>query len=260
MAFEDTYLHRAQTLIRNPREGLRKILPFAKSRLIPHYRRALERLGSYRLSKPYSNHEMLLRHIDRKGGFFVQCGGNDGYGNDPTYYLEKALGWTGIIAEPLPIYRACQANRRASTVFNYATGSFDDAGKTVSFIDCYGMSFVKGSIENEGEWTSAGERAQGIKAKTISVVMKPIQELIEAYFKKHDRRDIDLFVADVEGYELNSLKGLDFGKNPPLRILLEIQNDRRLEEITKYLSERDYVTEGKFDQDDYLFILKKTIA
>ncbi len=256
MAFEDTYATRAKKLLTNPSKEIKNVVPFIKSRLVPYYRRLLETFGNYTLSKPFSDHEDLLKFINSKGGFFVQCGGNDGYGNDPTYYLEKALGWKGIIVEPLPIYKACQKNRGSSTVYNYAAGSFEEKDKSITLIDNGGMSFIKGSIDNEKEWIDIGEKTQGIRSKPLEVQMKPVQELIDGYFKAHSSRPIDLFVADVEGYELNILKGLDFSKNAPRWILLEVYNDKKLAEIKNYLTMKKYAIVAEFKHQDFLFELR----
>lgn len=257
MAFEDTYATRAKKLVKNPSKEVKNVLPFIKSRLIPHYRHLLEIFGNYSLSKPFSDHEDLLKFIDFKNGFFVDCGGNDGYGNDPTYYLEKALGWKGIMVEPLPIYKACKKNRRVSTVYNFAAGSFEDKDKMVSLVDNGGMSFVKGSIDNEKEWIDIGEKTQKIRSKVIEVKVKPVQDLIDDYFKDHAMRAIDLFVADVEGYELNILRGLNFEKNPPKWILIEAYDDKKLKLIKDYLTARRYEFVKEFKHRDYLFKLSQ---
>lgn len=253
MSYRDNNFTRLKTLINNPQDYIQKILPFLKSKTLPHYRRLLESFGIYQLSKPFSSHEAFLPYVNFKNGFFVQCGGMDGYGNDPTYYLERVLGWNGIIAEPLPISSLCTFNRPGSKVYNYATGSFDDNKKLVQFVDCLAMSFVKGGIDNEDEWIEKGEKSQNITAKIIEVTMRPVQSLIDEYFTKHRKREIDLLVIDTEGYELNVLRGLDFNKNKPRLILIEITKDR-FEKTQKVLSSHDYILIDKFN-NDYLFKL-----
>ena len=247
---------RLVSLIRNPNKHAGKIIPFLKSRITPVYRHFLEFFHVYKLSKPYSNHGSLIKEINLRDGFFVQCGGNDGYGNDPTYYLEKALGWKGIIVEPLPIYKLCQRNRRKSKVYNNATGSIEDRHKKVSFIDCNAMSFVKNSIDNEKEWINAGEKSQNIKAETFETTLVPIQDIIDDYFSRTTAKKIDLFVADTEGYEFSVIKGLDFAKNSPTYLLLEIHKDSELALITDYLERQGYVMLQALEQRDFLF--KKT--
>lgn len=257
MAFEDTYAMRVKSLLDDPRNNVGKIIPFLSSRVKPYYRALLEALHVYRYVAPYSNHSELLAFVNFKGGFFVQCGGNDGYSNDPTYYLEKILNWNGIIAEPLPIYSLCKKNRPNSMVYNCAVGSFSNPNKRTSFVDCNAMSFVAGSIDNDKEWIDAGEKAQKIKAKLVSVDIKPIQELIDSYSTTHLIKKIDLFVADTEGYEFEILQGLDFSKNSPQYILLEIHKDNELVNISKFLKRNGYRLLKEFKQRDFLFSLEK---
>ena len=48
--------------------------------------------------------------LDRDGGFFVEAGGNDGYTQSNTYWLERFRGWRGILVEPMPeLYEMCRA-------------------------------------------------------------------------------------------------------------------------------------------------------
>lgn len=255
MAFEDTFATRTQKLLTNPKENIKNIIPFIKSRVLPYYRSFLETIRVYHLSKPYCGHDELLQFIKEKDGFFVECGGNDGYGNDPTYYLEKKFGWTGLIVEPLPIHKLCKNNRRRSKVYNCAVSSFSNTKPTITLIDCNAMSFIEGSIENSTDWIEAGERTQKIKAKHITVSVFPVQKLIDEYFELLTKRKIDLFVADVEGHELDVLKGLDFTKNSPSLVLLEIHTEEKLVEITSYLEERSYVLMKEIGHHDYIFKL-----
>lgn len=259
MAFEDTNLTRLKILLKSPKKEIGKVLPFLRSRINPYQRAVLESVHIFSNSKPYSNHNDLLKTINFKNGFFVQCGGNDGYGNDPTYYLEKVLGWSGIIVEPLPIYKLCKKNRSKSIVYNCAVGSFKlIKDETTTFIDCNAMSFVEGSIDNQDEWIAAGERTQNIKAKKVTVPIKPVQELIDEYKIHYEFSGIDLFVADTEGYEFQLLQGLDYTKNSPTYILLEIHEDSELEKITKYLNEKGYELFESLKQRDFLFKLINT--
>lgn len=256
MAYQESLSQKAKKLIHDPQKYYKKIVPFLASKATPYKREIYEFFGNYSLFRPYLGHDDLLKYVGNiRNGFFVQCGGNDGYGNDPTYYLEKVLGWEGIIIEPLPIYRLCEKNRPHSVVYNCAVGSFNNPDKTVSFVDCNLMSFVKDSIDNEKEWIEAGEKAQSMESQIVMVPIKPVQVLIDDYFETNQPRKIDLFVADTEGYEFEVIQGLDFTKNSPSYILLEIHGNDRLAVIKNYLISKGYRMATEIGHHDFLFKL-----
>ncbi|MFA6476203.1 MAG: FkbM family methyltransferase [Candidatus Paceibacterota bacterium] len=255
MAFHETNWQKFNKLLQNPKANIGKILPFIKSKLVPYQRDLYEFLGSEKYSHPYSGHEAFLKYIQKKNGFFVQCGGYDGYSNDPSYYLEKFKGWTGIMAEPIPpLSHLCQKNRKNSKVVQSACVAFSHQGKTTSFMDCSAMSFVKGSIENSVDWIKASESCQDIKCREIIVPARTIQSIIDDQIADGGDKKIDLFIADVEGYELEVLKGLDFLKNSPTYILVEIQNDDKLQRISDFLSPQGYKLLEQIGENDALFI------
>ncbi len=239
-------------LIFDPKNNLKKVIPYLNSKFQPLKRKFFEYFNISKYSKPYLGHEKLLEYIKRNKGFFIEIGGNDGYFQDPTYYLEKFMGWKGIIVEPLSISKLCAKNRRKSVVIKKACISPDFKGNTTKFIDCNAMSFVKDSINNSDEWIRLGEEAQKIKHREIEVETTTIQKIIDEYAKE---QKIELFVADVEGYELEVLKGLNFEKNPPKYILVEAQNEERLENIKRFLSVKNYLLIENIVEKDYLFKL-----
>lgn len=257
MAYEDSYLSRIKLLVDNPKQNLKKVWPFLISRIQPYTRPILGRIGNNRILKPAVEHDEFIQYFNYRNGFFLECGGHDGYGNDPTYYLEKMLGWSGIIAEPLPIFKLCKRNRKKSTVYNCAIGSFEQGNNIVSFTHCDCMSFVSGSIDNKEDWISDAEKAQNIKSKIIEVRIRPFQELIDEYFSKHGSRKIDLLVVDTEGSELSVLKGIDFIKNSPEYIMVESHTDERKQLIQRYLNEKMYVLLAEFSDHDFLFRLRQ---
>lgn len=254
MAYQETNVQKIEKLIRNPKDNIGKIFPFIKSKTIPYYRDLFELFKIEKYSKPYPGHEELLKHITKRNRFFVQCGGNDGYGFDPTYYLEKFRGWKGIIVEPLPINKLCKRNRKNSMVVQSACVPFGYKENTISFVDCNAMSFEKNSIENSSEWIKLGEEAQNMECREIIVPARTIQSIIDEQTNYSEKIIIDLFVADVEGYELQILQGLDFSKNSPTYLLLEVQNSDRLQKISNFLLPYKYSLVSEIGEKDYLFI------
>src|SRR4051812_42276929 len=52
---------------------------------------------------------------DRRDGFFVDVGANDYKRSSNTYYLETALGWSGIAIEPQREFEAGYTSHRPKT-------------------------------------------------------------------------------------------------------------------------------------------------
>lgn len=245
---------RIARLLKNPKEEYPKVIPYLNSRIFFYQKKICEFFGVEKFSQPYPGHLRLLRHVDFKNGFFVECGANDGYCYDPTYYLEKFKGWTGILVEPLPkVFNRCLVNRKKSVIYNYALVSPEYAGKTVTICDCNAMSVIKGSFDGYEEWIKSGEEAQNMKSEELDVPARTIQSLIDDNFSQYGRRDIDLAVFDVEGYELEVIKGLDFNKNKPAYLLIEIHTDERKKEIEDYIGQFGYALLEEIENRDFIY-------
>ena len=203
----------------------------------------------------YEGHNELLKYLDnKKNGFFIECGGNNGRNFDPTYYLEKMLGWKGIIIEPLPIYKECSDIRRNSKVYNFALVENSYPKKEITIIECNMMSIVKG-VKGYKNWTRIGEKTQKIKAKEITVPASTLNKIVQGYFSSNETRKIDLLVIDTECYEINVLQGFDLNRYEPQMILIEIQDQSKKKFIANYLSAK-YKLISKIGYNDYLYQLQ----
>jgi FkbM family methyltransferase len=162
----------------------------------------------------------MLEIVDFTNGFYIECGANDGISQSYTYELEKR-NWKGILIEPsIYAFNKCIENRSPNNIFvNCALGSKD--GKVSG--DFYGslMSSVDGIRLNNDN--------------LIEVEIKKLTTILEEY----EINKIDLFSLDVEGYELEVLKGLDLIKYKPTYLIIEIYS-KDYNEIVKYLSSFDY--------------------
>ena len=247
-------INRCLKLIAHPKREGHKIIPLLLSRYAIDKRKVLEKFHNDRLSKPYPDHDKLMAYFPNQNGFFIVAGGNDGYGQDPTYYLERFRGWTGIIIEPLPKAREyCSKNRPDSLILPYALVEKNYPYEKVTLIDCNAMSLIKGRREDELDWIHAGEEKQKIIAKEIEVPSATLDEILDQYFAHNARRDIDLLTIDTEGTELDILKGIDLERYHPKYLLVEIHNESRLKKINDYLADK-YRPIDRFCGIDYLYI------
>jgi len=232
--------------------GFKAVIPYLKSKLHAKRRALYELLGNDSLSKPYLGHKKLLDYISKYNGFFIEVGGNDGYRDDPSYYLEKFRGWNGVIIEPLSISGQCQRNRKKSHVIRAAMVSSDFPENSITLIDCGAMSIIKDGVPDYKAWIAEGEKCQNIKAREVVVPALTLDSVLTGYFSNHRKQPIDLLIMDVEGYESEVLKGLDLNKYSPEYILLELILPELKIKIEEYFGER-YLLVGKITNGDFLY-------
>lgn len=194
----------------------------------------------------------LSKYLDFRDGFFIEAGANDGYSQSNTYFLEKKLGWTGVLVEGIPeLYEKCRKLRRNSIVFNCALVSpaFPDATITMHFAGL--MSVVEGSLKSlnaQTEHIHAGLDVQRIsKSYSVEVPARTLESILAGV---PDARRIDFFSLDVEGHELEVLKGLNLARFRPRYILVEA---RFFEDVNNFLARNDYAMVDQLSHHDYLY-------
>jgi len=171
--------------------------------------------------------ENMFKHVTETTGIYVEVGANDGATQSYTYELEK-LGWSGILIEPSKVaFDMCAENRPNNKLFNCALVASEDV-KEISG-DFYG-SFLA-SIG--GERLNARDHIVGeiyaVPARTLNSILE--ESGIES---------IDLFSLDVEGYELEVLKGFDINRYRPKYVIIEVY-DKIKDDIFKLMLENNYV-------------------
>jgi FkbM family methyltransferase len=153
---------------------------------------------------------------NKKKGACIEVGANEPISIcSQSWHLEDQLDWQCILIEPNPILadKAKQLRPKAIT-FNYACVSKKNMGEMELHIP----------ISQEGECiTGHASLVQNVdehnynKHKTIRVKTDTLSNII----KMSNIGDADLISIDVEGAELEVLKGLDFETFKPQLILLE---------------------------------------
>lgn len=175
----------------------------------------------------------LERHLNFDRGLFVEAGANDGINQSNTVYFETYRRWRGLLVEPIPaLAERCRRNRPRAIVECCALVPFDRAGATLTMVDANLMSLVRGamkSAEEESRHLAAAATVQQIEPRELQVVGQPLSMLLD----RHGLVHVDLLSLDVEGYELQALKGIDFTRHRPRFILVEA---RYRAEIDAYLA------------------------
>lgn len=198
--------------------------------------------------------KQLEAYCNYQNGYYVELGANDGITQSNSFYFEKKKNWRGVLIEPSPNnYLKCRQNRDPSNkFFCNACVSFDFKEEYVEMIYANLMTVshnLKKDIDSEGSFLKRSLKyldkyedhfTFGAKAKTLTDL------LIEA----DSPNIIDFLSLDVEGSEMEVLKGLDFESFHFHFLLIE---SRSIDILKNFLLTHGYVLEKKFSQHDFLF-------
>ena len=176
----------------------------------------------------FGEDKFLAKVFDKKSGCCVEVGGFDGITGSTTFYFEN-IGWECLVVEPVPqFYEKIITNRRCKAV-NYAASSFEGE---IDFFVAEGADMLSSLTPDLSRIKSEG----GIINK-IRVKAKTLDSILE----ENNIRDIDFLSIDVEGHELDVLKGFSISRFNP-RILVIENNDMGIDNsINDYLKQFDLV-------------------
>jgi FkbM family methyltransferase len=235
--------------------GLRDPAFRARKRVARARRRRLEARGSDRLSHPalHGMDRKLNAAIDRDGGFYVEAGANDGFTQSNTYWLERFRGWSGVLIEPMPtLLEECRRERPQAVLVHAALVARDYPDTTVRMR--YGdlMSSVEGVLgdaEAEGSWVESGLAVGWSDAYEAEVPARTLSSILD----EQGAPEVDLLSLDVEGFEPQALRGLDFDRHAPRWIAIEAHDmDAGRRAIEEVLGDR-YVLEAELSPLDLLY-------
>lgn len=197
--------------------------------------------------------QIASKYFDYKYGFYLEAGAADGETQSNTSFLEKEKSWMGILVEPnLDSYYKCMANRPTSKVYNCALVGYDYPDSEIE------MYFRRWHSGDPGLVTSTFDSPinkvdawEGYNT-TYKIEARTLDSILEECEVQH----IDFFSLDVEGYELNVLKGFNFSKYKPKIILLESHEKTNEIEGIKELLKDCYEIVEKPTAHDYIFRYK----
>jgi FkbM family methyltransferase len=210
--------------------------------------------GNLKYKSSYNLDKKIESYIDFNNGYFVELGANDGITYSNTYYFEKYKGWKGVLIEPIPHkYLECRKNRSKETqVFCNACVSYEYKEK---FVEIIYSDFMSTSLELETDIGNPVNHAllgkqfleEDEDIFNFGAIAKPLNNIL---LKANAPKQIDFLSIDVEGAEIEVLKGINHTEYRFKFICIEIRN---LQKITEYLTLNNYILIGQLSPHDYLF-------
>ena len=177
----------------------------------------------------------MLEFINYENGYFIECGANDGVDQSNTWYYEKILNWSGILIEPLSKqFQELKKNRsKKNKFFNMALCS-SESNNTM--------------ILEDNDLTSSTNKQNNktVKSNIVYVQSTTLTKILDEVSAPNL---IDFFSLDVEGFEDQVIKGINFNKYNFKYFLIETKNEK----VINFLVNKNYVLIKKLSYHDLLF-------
>jgi len=231
---------------------MRELARSLKYATLDALRGSAELCGIQRYSKPglHGLDDKLGRYLHCRDGFFIECGANDGFRQSNTYYLERFRNWSGLLVEPVPeLHARCTRLRRHSTCVQGALVGPDHASTHIGIHYAGLMSVTEGAFDDPDrarKHVEEGLRIQGLTSRELVVPAYTLSGLLD---QLGISRPIDFFSLDVEGFEQEVLRGIDFYRHRPHYILVEARDPEAVNRILV----AHYRMVERLTHHDYLF-------
>ncbi len=191
----------------------------------------------------------IKKYIDYKNGYFVELGANDGINQSNTFYFEKKKNWKGILIEPYKKnYIKCKKNRSKKNKFFCAACVSTNKIKRVKMF--YANLMTTSNLNKKNILKIKNDKFHAVK-KNKSKYFYAEAKTLNSILKTADSpKIIDLLSLDVEGTELNVLKGINYNQFKFKYMLIECNEFKK---VFKYLKKKNYELKSYLGRDDYLF-------
>ena len=179
--------------------------------------------------------------------FYIEAGANNGIRQSNTLYMEMKHRARGMLIEASQYnFELCKLNRSKRNIFEHcALDEFSDGNVEFDYLDLMTIERQKDSSDRSSHIRD-GEMYMGKASYKISCPRKSLWDLIE----KHNIERVDLLSLDVEGGEMQVLRGARLEMNYIESILVETEKP---EEVKEFLRKYGYHYYGRLSFHDHFF-------
>lgn len=161
--------------------------------------------------------------LNKNDGVYCEVGALDGVTQSNSYYLEKELGWKGILCEPNKKYLQQLKKNRPNNII-ILDPIYSENNKTVDF------------YEFDGGRSGIYDKNMGVANYKLNTIT-----LNKVFEKNLVDNKIDYLSIDTEGTEFEIIKGINFEIYKPEIITIEHNyNIKKRNKIYKFLREKNY--------------------
>ena len=167
-------------------------------------------------------------------GFFLDVGSGHGTIGSNTKALEE-LGWSGICVDPFPTHMEDRTCRMEKVVVS------STAGQTVKFHTHSGLGGIADTL---GKWKDEASKSPAVEFTTTTLGIVLDRASAPSY--------IHFLSLDIEGAELEALKGLPFDKYQFGAMAIEHNEEEpKRSDLLAFLEKRGYRRVHTYKQDDF---------
>lgn len=195
------------------------------------------RFLAYVFAKRHTSRSQILQDLwvcyelnEKRDGFFVEFGATNGLTNSNSWLLEKRYGWTGVLAEPNPVWRTdLLKNRSGARIDLRCVHAY--TGRTVAFTATDNSDPELSCISE----FSRMDHFAPVRAKGAELLVETVS--LNDLLAQHEApAEIDYMSIDTEGSEYVILSEFDFKRYRPQ--LLSVEQNPTTEPLIQQLLER----------------------
>ena len=194
----------------------------------------------------------LIKH--KEEGFFLEVGAYNGFSESVSLRFEKELKWKGLLIEPNPVhFKYLKRNRPNNICLNLICLNKDFLTKKLFIKNLNQMSYIVDNNDKSYFTHYPVEKINNLAKETFSGNFEKLSckvETLQNIFREYKIKKIDLAIIDVEGSEMELLKGIDFSEVDIEYFCIETYN---FKELNMFMTNQNYTFIKKIHKEDYVY-------